>query len=94
MGGKCVVNAGATNTELANLNPFRYDKAFQRGRYLTNATTINPIKDLVLYKNNATMLAKFNLPKGIQYLVGKIAGSPVNAIQYFVGDPTKLILLV
>ena len=68
--------------------------AFQRGRYLTNATTNNPIKDLVLYKNNATMLAKFNLPKGTQYLVGKIAGSPVNAIQYFVGDPTKLILLV
>ena len=84
-------------TSNGRVNAYRYYdnvNAFQRGRYLTNATTNNPIKDLVLYKNNATMLAKFNLPKGTQYLVGKIAGSPVNAIQYFVGDPTKLILLV
>ena len=84
-------------TSNGRVNAYRYYdnvNAFQRGRYLTNATTNNPIKDLVLYKNNATILAKFNLPKGTQYLVGKIAGSPVNAIQYFVGDPTKLILLV
>ena len=84
-------------TSNGKITAYRYYdnvNAFQRGRYLTNATTSNPIRDLVLYKNNATMLARFNIPKGTQYLVGIIAGSPVNAIQYFVGDLAKLILLV
>lgn len=67
--------------------------AFARGRYLTNATTVNPIDDLVLYNNKATYLAKWNLPKGSQYLTGRIAGSPIGAIQYFIGDTAWLVML-
>ena len=38
-----------------------------------------------------THLAKWNIPKGIQYLVGKIANSPVGAIQFFVGNAGWLV---
>ena len=63
------------------------------GRYLTNAPTANPISDLVLYNNQATKLAKVTISKGTQYLVGTIAGSPVGAIQYFVGDVAWLFIV-
>ena len=82
-------------TSRGNVTAYRYYddiNAFARGRYLTNSTA-NPIDDLVLYNNKATYLAKWNLPKGTQYLTGRIAGSPVGAIQYFVGDPTWLVML-
>ena len=83
-------------TSRGNVNAYRYYDdvdAFARGRYLTNKPTANPIDDLVLYNNKATHLARWNLPRGTQYLSGKIAGSPVGAIQYFVGDAMWLILL-
>ena len=65
--------------------------AFAKGRYLTKNATNNPIKDLVLYKNQATKHIVLTIEKGQQYLVGHIAGSPVNAIQYFVGNTRWLI---
>lgn len=67
--------------------------AFQKGRYLTNALTNNPISDLVLYKNKATMVSKFIISDGSKYLVGRIAGSPVNAIQFFIAKTNWLILI-
>lgn len=67
--------------------------AFARGCYLTNATTTNPIDDLVLY-NNATQLARWKIQNGTQYLTGKIAGSPVGAIQYFVGNANWLVVIL
>ena len=82
-------------TSRGKVNAYRYYddiNAFARGRYLTNATTANPIDDLVLYNNNATYLARWNLPKGTQYLTGKIAGSPIGAIQYFVGNASWIVL--
>ena len=82
-------------TSRGNLTCYRYYDdidAFARGRYLTNAPTDNPIVDLVLHNNKATYLAKWNLPKGTKYLVGKIARSPTGAIQIFVGDSSWLVL--
>ena len=67
--------------------------AFQKGRYLTNALTNNPIKDLVLYNNKAIYVAKFMIKDGAKYLVGKIAGSSTNLLQYFVANIDWLILL-
>ena len=67
--------------------------AFQKGRYLTNTLTNNPIKDLVLYNNQATMVSKFIINDGAKYLVGRIAGSSVNALQYFVANINWLTLL-
>ena len=32
------------------------------------------------------MLSKFDIPDGVKYLAGRIAGSPVNAWQYFVAN--------
>ena len=83
-------------TSRGNVTAYRYYddiNAFARCRYLTNIPTANPVDDLVLYNNAATKLASWNIPKGTTYLVGKIAGSPVGAIQYFVGDAGWLILL-
>jgi len=83
-------------TSRGNVNAYRYydgTNAFARGRYLTNATTANPIDDLVLYNNNATQLARWKIPNGTQYLIGKIAGSPVGAIQYFVGNANWLVVI-
>ena len=82
-------------TSRGNLTCYRYYDnidALARGRYLTNAPTDNPIVDLVLHNNKATYLAKWNLPKGTKYLVGKIARSPTGAIQIFVGDSSWLVL--
>jgi hypothetical protein len=45
------------------------------------------------YGNQATYLAKWTIPKGTQYLVGKIAGSAIGAMQYFVGNAGVLILI-
>ena len=67
--------------------------AMQKGRYLTNALTSNPIKDLVLYNNQATMVSKFLINDGTKYLVGRIAGSSNNALQYFVANINWLTLL-
>ena len=75
---------------------FRYFdniNAMSKGKWLTSALTNNPIRDLVLYNNNATMVSKFMIEKGAQYLVGTIAKSPVNAIQYFVANVNWLSLL-
>ena len=66
-------------------------QAFEKGRYLTNKPTDNPIRDLVLYKNQATSHTVLRIERGRQYLVGKIAKSPVTAIQYFVADVNWLI---
>lgn len=68
--------------------------AMQKGRYLTNLPTANPIRDLVLHNNLATMNSGFIIENGAKYLVGTIAGSPVNAIQYFVVNLNWLVLLV
>ena len=65
--------------------------AFAKGRYLTKNATNNPIKDLVLINNEATKHIVLTIEKGQQYLVGHIAGSPVNAIQYFVGHINMLL---
>ena len=67
--------------------------AFQKGRWLTNALTNNPIEDLVLYDNKATMVSEFMINGGTQYLVGRVAKSPINAIQYFVANINWLTLL-
>ncbi|MDE7395565.1 MAG: hypothetical protein K2M95_05570 [Clostridiales bacterium] len=68
-------------------------EALQEGRWLTNALTDNPVRDLVLYNNKATMVSKFIIQDGAKYLVGKIAGSPVNAIQFFVANVNWLTLI-
>jgi hypothetical protein len=83
-------------TSKKNLTAYRYYddvNAFARGRFLSNVPSNNPIKDFVLYKNQATYLAKWTIPKGTQYLVGKIAGSAIGAMQYFVGNAGVLILI-
>lgn len=67
--------------------------AMERGRYLTSNAIENPIKNLVLYNNGATMSAEFTINRGAQYLSGIVAGSPVNAIQYFVANINWLTLL-
>ena len=67
--------------------------AFQKGRWLTNALTNNPIGDLVLYGNNANLVSKFMINGGTKYLVGRVAGSSVNALQYFVANVNWLTLL-
>ena len=67
--------------------------AFQKGRFLTNALTSNPVQDLVLYNNNATMVSKFVIQDGAKYLAGRIAGSSVNAWQYFVANINWLTLI-
>ena len=67
--------------------------AYEKGRWLTNVLTDNPVKDLVLYNNNATMVSKFVIEKGAKYLVGTVAKSPVNAIQFFVANTNWLLLL-
>lgn len=67
--------------------------AFQKGRYLTNSLTNNPIKDLVLYNNQATFVSKFIINDGAKYLVGRIAGSPSKLLQYFVANINWLTLL-
>ena len=67
--------------------------AFQKGRFLTKALTNNPVRDLVLYNNNATMVSKFVIQDGAKYLVGRIAGSPVNAWQYFVANINWLTII-
>ena len=71
------------------VNAYRYYDnivAFQKGRLLTNALTNNPIGDLVLYGNNANLVSKFMINGGTKYLVGRVAGSSVNALQYFVAN--------
>ena len=67
--------------------------AFQKGRWLTNALTNNPIGDLVLYGNNANLVSKFMINGGTKYLVGRVAESSVNALQYFVANVNWLTLL-
>ena len=78
------------------VNAYRYYDnivAFQKGRCLTNALTNNPIGDLVLYGNNANLVSKFMINGGTKYLVGRVAGSSVNALQYFVANVNWLTLL-
>ena len=78
------------------VNAYRYYDnivAFQKGRWLTNALTNNPIGDLVLYGNNANLVSKFMINGGTKYLVGRVAGSSVNALQYFVANVNWLTLL-
>lgn len=78
------------------VNAYRYYDnivAFQKGRRLTNALTNNPIGDLVLYGNNANLVSKFMINGGTKYLVGRVAGSSVNVLQYFVANVNWLTLL-
>ena len=67
------------------------NNAFEKGRYLTTKPTAYPIKDLVLKNNAATKHIVLEIAKGKQYLVGKIAGSPVKAVQIFVGQVSWLL---
>lgn len=55
--------------------------------------TSNPVQDLVLYNNNATMVSKFVIQDGAKYLAGRIAGSSANAWQYFVANINWLTLI-
>lgn len=75
---------------------FRYFddvNARQVGKWLTNTLSNNPIDDLVLYNNSASKVSAFVINSGTKYLSGRIAGSSVNAIQYFVGNINWLTLL-
>lgn len=73
---------------------FRYYdniNAFKSGRYITSKMTNNPIVDLVLYNNQATNCATVYIKNGVKYLSGHIAGSPVNAVQYFIANASWAI---
>ena len=78
------------------LRAFRYYdgyKALQKGKWLTNAITRNPIKDLVLHNNKAIFQSTFMIKEGAKYMVGRVAGSPVNALQYFVANVNWITFL-